>query len=48
MDWHTSGLGIVNGEHVDCDNLKHASTSQGRGAMLEKGLELLQHTSSHS
>lgn len=45
---HTSGLSIVDGEHVDCEDLKHSRTSQRRGAMLEQGLELLQHTSGHS
>lgn len=45
---YTSGLGIVNGKHVDCDDLKHACASQRGRATMEKGLELLQHTSGNS
>lgn len=43
----TSAVGIVDGEHVDGDDLQHARAAQWRGAVLQQRTELLQDTGCH-
>lgn len=45
---HTSDLGVMDGEHVDGDDLQHTCAAERGGAMLEKGPKLLQHSTGYS
>jgi len=43
----TSAVGVVDGEHVDGDDLQHARAAQRRGAVLQQRPELLQDAGRH-